>query len=102
MVNQGNNKSQFTVSRSTKKLELNGKTGEARFFLDGANEALRLPASKSLGSYAVHIYANDMTREIQFQIQCQLNLSEDGTTEAIVSKSMDELRTQLMDKFGRK
>src|SRR4051812_31358877 len=98
-----NNKSKFNVSRSTKQLQSTGKMGEAKFNVEQAAEAIRPPMSKSLGSFACHIYVNDVTREIIFQNQVQLRLDGSGeeVTEFIASKALDELRLKLMDTFGR-
>jgi len=99
-----NNKNNYQISRTTKQLGATGKDGEAKFFLEGANQAAQPPAAKSLGSFATHVYVNDITREIIFVNQVQLKIDDSGEaiTEFIASKALDELRLQLMNQFGRK
>lgn len=97
------NKDKFKTIRQTRQADNAGKDGEAKFYLDGMANALRPPMGVCLGSYAVHIYSNDVTRELSFVTQEKLKLdgNAEDVTEFIVSKSLDELRLQLMAKFGR-
>lgn len=97
------NSKNFKTERSTRQLQRDGKDGEAKFYLEGCAAAVRAAGENSLGSYAVHIFANDITREITIKIQNQLKIDggENDATEAIVSKSLDELRKDLMKSFGR-
>ena len=97
------NKEQFRISRETAQLESHGKQGEAKFYLDGCSNALRSAMDTHLGSFAVHIYVNDVTRQVNIKVQQQLKIEgkPGDLTEAIVSKSLDEARLSLMASFGR-
>lgn len=101
MINQNQitpQKPEIKEEKSVRKMTHEGKDGEARYHFDACAEALRDPGDNWLGSYMVHIYENPLLKQVSWKT---MDNFKPRMTENVVSQSLTDLRTYLMDKFGR-
>lgn len=102
------NEQSATISRTKKVLNPHSEENISQTYLDSAGKELRSPAFELLGSWAVHIYQCELTRQIEVKIQQRLPHDADqfgnyrGVTEQMVNLSLEECRKTLMDTFRKK
>lgn len=98
----------FTARQETKMINPHSEEFKQSVDLKSITEDLRDPGFKPIGSWAVHIYQSDITRQIMYKTQTNFPniIGEDGNyegvNEAIVSQSVDAAIGPLKELFRKK